>query len=84
MTTTQLAAAYLSVLFGIGALTYAGLTSRAKLALFGFGILRLAGAVSARMDVTRHGRPICEKLARQLGETVNTAVLQAHYAVNVD
>jgi hypothetical protein len=41
MTTTQLAAAYLSVLFGIGALTYAGLTSRAKLVLFGIGILLL-------------------------------------------
>ena len=41
MTTTQLAAAYVSVLFGIGALTYAGLTSRAKLVLFGVAILLL-------------------------------------------
>ncbi|HKT01010.1 MAG TPA: IclR family transcriptional regulator [Rugosimonospora sp.] len=50
----------------------------------GFGILRLAGAVSARMDVTRYGRPVCERLAREFGETVNIAVLRAHYAVNVD
>jgi DNA-binding IclR family transcriptional regulator len=50
----------------------------------GFGILRLAGAVSARMDVNRHGRPVCERLARDVGETVNIAVVRAHYAVNVD
>jgi DNA-binding IclR family transcriptional regulator len=50
----------------------------------GFGILRLAGAVSARMEVNRLGRPVCERLARDLGETVNIAVVRAHYAVNVD
>lgn len=50
----------------------------------GFGILRLAGAVSARMDVTQQARPVCERLARELGETVNLAVAQAQYAVNVD
>lgn len=50
----------------------------------GLGILRLAGAVSARLDVNRHGRPVCERLARELGETVNVAVVQSHYAVNVD
>jgi DNA-binding IclR family transcriptional regulator len=50
----------------------------------GFGILRLAGAVSARMDVNRYGRPVCERLAGEFGETVNIAVVRAHYAVNVD
>src|SRR5215212_3291641 len=50
----------------------------------GFGILRLAGAVSSRMDVTQQARPVCERLARELGETVNLAVAQAHYAVNLD
>jgi DNA-binding IclR family transcriptional regulator len=50
----------------------------------GFGILRLAGAVSARMDVHRYGHPVCERLARELGETINIAVVQAQYAVNVD
>lgn len=50
----------------------------------GFGIVRLAGAVSARMDVTRHGRPVCERLAASIGETVNIAVAQAAHAVNLD
>jgi DNA-binding IclR family transcriptional regulator len=50
----------------------------------GFGILRLAGAVSSRMDLTRYGRPVCERLAGEIGETVNIAVARAHYAVNVD
>ena len=50
----------------------------------GFGIVRLAGAVSARMDVTRHGRGICERLAGQLGETVNLAIAQEGHAINLD
>jgi DNA-binding IclR family transcriptional regulator len=36
------------------------------------------------MDVQRYGRPVCERLARTLGETVNIAVIHAHHAVNVD
>jgi len=50
----------------------------------GFGIVRLAGAVSAQMDVTRHGRPICERLSARIGETVNLAVAQADRAVSLD
>jgi len=50
----------------------------------GFGILRLAGAVSGRLDVTQQGREICQRLAAEVGETVNIAVLRSHYAVNVD
>ncbi|HEY5853187.1 MAG TPA: IclR family transcriptional regulator [Aldersonia sp.] len=50
----------------------------------GFGILRLAAAVPGRLDVTQQGRQICERLAAQVGETVNIAVLRSHYAVNVD
>jgi DNA-binding IclR family transcriptional regulator len=50
----------------------------------GFGILRLANAVSGRLDVTQQGREICERLAADVGETVNIAVLRSHYAVNVD
>jgi DNA-binding IclR family transcriptional regulator len=50
----------------------------------GFGLLRLAGAVSARMDITRHGHAVCERLAADIGETVNIAVARSHYAVNVD
>ena len=50
----------------------------------GFGLIPLAGAVSDRLDVTRQGRPVCEQLAADLGETINVAVLQEHWAVNVD
>jgi DNA-binding IclR family transcriptional regulator len=50
----------------------------------GFGIVRLAGAVSARMDITRHGRGVCERLAARIGETVNLAVAQEGHAVNLD
>ncbi|MUL64108.1 IclR family transcriptional regulator [Mycobacterium sp. CBMA 234] len=50
----------------------------------GFGILRLANAVSGRLDVTRQGRDVCERLATEVGETVNIAVLRSEYAVNVD
>src|SRR5438552_15554916 len=50
----------------LGALEERGLVEqdqeRGKYRL-GFGIVRLAGAVSARMDVNRAGRPVCERLA---------------------
>src|SRR5258705_1140248 len=52
----------------LGALEERGLveqdTERGKYRL-GFGILRLAGAVSGRMDVIRYGRPVSERLARE-------------------
>jgi len=50
----------------------------------GFGVVRLAGAVSARLDVVQQGRQACEQLAAAVGETVNLAVLREHYAVNID
>jgi DNA-binding IclR family transcriptional regulator len=50
----------------------------------GFGILRLAGAIPGRLDVIKQGHPVCETLAAQIGETVNLAVLQSHFAVNLD
>ncbi|OLF08511.1 IclR family transcriptional regulator [Actinophytocola xinjiangensis] len=50
----------------------------------GFGVVRLAGAVSGGLEITRRGRPVCERLAGELGETVNIAVAQARYAVNLD
>ncbi len=49
----------------------------------GYGILRLAGAMGGRLDVTSQGREICEELAEQLGETVNLAVLQGDQVINV-
>ena len=50
----------------------------------GFGLIPLAGAVSDRLEVTQQGRAVCERLASDLGETINVAVLQEHWAVNVD
>ena len=49
----------------------------------GYGILRLAGAMGGRLDVTTQGREICEELAELSGETVNIAVLQGDAVVNV-
>lgn len=49
----------------------------------GYGILRLAGAMGGRLDVTSQGRGICEELAQELGETANIAVLQGDSVINV-
>ncbi|MDL2078175.1 IclR family transcriptional regulator [Streptomyces sp. GXMU-J15] len=70
----------------LGALETRGLVEQAgergKYRL-GFGIVRLAGAVTGRIDITQQGRPVCERLAEELGETVNIAVMQEHYAINL-
>ncbi len=70
----------------LGALEARGLVEQAgergKYRL-GFGIVRLAGAVTDRIDITQQSRPICERLAEELGETVNIAVLEETYAINL-
>ncbi|MDX3383904.1 IclR family transcriptional regulator [Streptomyces niveiscabiei] len=70
----------------LGALEARGLVEQAgergKYRL-GFGIVRLAGAVTGRIDITQQARPICERLAEEIGETVNIAVLQEQYAINL-
>ncbi|KPI18823.1 transcriptional regulator, IclR family [Actinobacteria bacterium OV450] len=70
----------------LGALEARGLveqaTERGKYRL-GFGIVRLAGAVTGRIDITQVGRPVCEQLAAELGETVNIAILEEQYAINL-
>jgi len=50
----------------------------------GFGLVRLAGAVSGQLDLAKQARQVTEPLAARLGETVNLAVLREHFAVNVD
>jgi len=50
----------------------------------GVGILRLAGATTARLDVVQESRPICRKLAATTGETVNIAVLSHRAALYLD
>ncbi|HEX3749659.1 MAG TPA: IclR family transcriptional regulator [Streptosporangiaceae bacterium] len=58
------------------------LGERGKYAL-GFGIARLAAAGTRRLDLTKLSQPVCEVLARQLGETVNVAVLHDRAAINI-
>ncbi|WP_405083947.1 IclR family transcriptional regulator [Microbispora sp. NBC_01389] len=76
----------------LGALEARGLVEQAEdrgKYRLGFGLVRLAGSVSMRMDVTQldvtqRSRPVCRRLAEEIGETVNVAVLRSHYAVNLD
>ncbi len=50
----------------------------------GVGILRLAGATTARLDVVQEARPIARRLAGDSGETVNIAVLSDRSALYLD
>jgi DNA-binding IclR family transcriptional regulator len=50
----------------------------------GLGLVRLAGASTARLDVVQEARPICRRLAAECGETVNVAVLSDGAALYVD
>ena len=58
-------------------------TARGKFRL-GVGIVRLAGAASARLDVVQEGRPVCRALAQEVGETVNLAILSGRDALYLD
>ena len=50
----------------------------------GFGLIRLAGAAMAGMDVVRTARPILEELADRSRETVNLGVLSGDAVVYID
>lgn len=50
----------------------------------GLGLLRLAGATTARLDVVQEARPVCRRLAADTGETVNVAVLSESSALYLD
>lgn len=50
----------------------------------GMGILRLAGATGARLDLVQEARPVTRELARVTGETVNIAVLSGDSALYVE
>ncbi|WP_420810158.1 IclR family transcriptional regulator [Halopolyspora algeriensis] len=58
------------------------LGDRGKYAI-GFGVVRLAGAATERMDLPRLGRPFCDSLASELGETVNIAIRDNDVAINI-
>lgn len=49
----------------------------------GFGITRLARRVNVHLEITDQARSITEKLAHQVGESINVAVLREDFAVNV-
>ena len=49
----------------------------------GFGIVRLAGSITAQLDLSRQGRAACERLAADLDDTVNIAILDRQRAVNI-
>jgi DNA-binding IclR family transcriptional regulator len=57
-------------------------TERGKYQL-GFGVLRLASAIPARLDLVRQARPVVDDLAQRFDETINLAVLREHYSVHV-
>ena len=50
----------------------------------GVGIVRLAGAVSQKLDVVQESRPVCRALALEVGETVNLAILSGRGALYLD
>lgn len=50
----------------------------------GVGLLRLAGATTARLDLVQESRPVCRQLAADTGETVNITVLAEHSALYLD
>ena len=49
----------------------------------GRGILRLAGATAARLELPTESRPVCRQLAAELGEAVNVAILDSGEATNI-
>jgi len=49
----------------------------------GFGVLRLAGHVTARMDIVKDAQQVCDDLTAELNETSNVAILDNGAAVNV-
>jgi DNA-binding IclR family transcriptional regulator len=70
-----------STLEGRGLVEQAGERGKYRL---GVGLLRLAGATTARLDVVQEARPICKSLAGSTGETVNVAVLSESSALYLD
>ena len=49
----------------------------------GVGVLRLAGATAAQLDLTTQAQPVCDALAAELGETINVAIVSGGVAINV-
>ena len=58
------------------------LADRGKYRL-GFGIVRLAGALTVQRDLAHESRRACEALATDVGETVNVAILDGDRVINI-
>ncbi len=58
------------------------LSDRGKYRL-GFGIARLAGALTVHRDLAHAGRAVCEALAADTGETINLAILDGGRVTNI-
>ena len=58
------------------------LADRGKYRL-GFGIVRLAGALTVQRDLAHESRKACEALAAEVGETVNVAILDGDRVINL-
>jgi DNA-binding IclR family transcriptional regulator len=49
----------------------------------GRGIVRLAGATTAQLELPNESRPACKRLAADLGETVNIAIAESGEATSI-
>lgn len=49
----------------------------------GRGIVRLAGATTSQLELPIESRPVCRRLAAELGETVNLAIADSGEATNI-
>ena len=48
-----------------------------------FGVIRLAGATTSKMELPRESQPVCARLAADLGETVHVTVLDGFSTVTI-
>lgn len=49
----------------------------------GLGVLRLAGHITARMDIVKDAQAVCDDLTAEVNETSNVAILDNGAAVNI-
>ena len=49
----------------------------------GLGLVRLAGAAAAQLDLAQESRAACEQLATTAGETVSVAILDDGHAISI-
>lgn len=49
----------------------------------GLGVLRLAGHITARMDIVKDAQAVCDELTGEINETSNVAILDNGAAVNI-